>query len=85
VDRGNDGNIPARNQNVATSRDDNIAVGNFIVDVSDPRHAEYQRACLRTREQCINDQWMHLYDAESFYRLQNAIIHELKKINWNFE
>jgi hypothetical protein len=28
---------------------------------------------------------MHLYDAENFYRLQNAIINELKKINWNFE
>jgi hypothetical protein len=28
---------------------------------------------------------MHLYDAENFYCLQNVIINELKKINWNFE
>jgi hypothetical protein len=83
--RGNDGNVASSNQNVAARRDDNVAIGNFIVDVSDPRHAEYQQACLRTREQCVNDRWMHLYDAENFYRLQNAIIKELKNINWNFD
>jgi hypothetical protein len=85
VNRGNDANNQARNQNVATSRDDIVTAGNFIVDVTDPRHTQYQQACLHTRERCINDRWMHLYDAENFYRLQNAIINELKKINWNFE
>jgi hypothetical protein len=85
VNRGNDANNQARNQNVATSRDDIVTAGNFIIDVTDPRHAQYQQACLQTRERCINDRWMHLYHAENFYRLQNAIIHELKKINWNFE
>jgi hypothetical protein len=44
-----------------------------------------QQACLRTRENLLNDRWMHLYDAENFYRLQNAIINELQKINWNFD
>jgi hypothetical protein len=83
--RGNDGNVASSNQNVAARRDENVAIGNFIVNVSDPRYAEYQQACLRTREQCVNDRWMHLYDSENFYRLQNAIINELKKINWNFD
>jgi hypothetical protein len=77
--------VSASNQNVAIRRDDNVAIGNFIVDVSDPRHAEYQQACLRTREHCVNNRWMHLYDAENFYWLQNAIIHELKRIKWNFD
>jgi hypothetical protein len=85
INRGNDANIQTSNQNVATCRDDVVTAGNFIVDVTDPRHALYQRACLQTRERCINDRWMHLYDPENFYRLQNAIIHELKRINWNFE
>jgi hypothetical protein len=83
--RGNDGNVASSNQNVAARRDDNVAIGNFIVDVSDPRHADYKQACLRTREKCVNDRWMHLYDSENFYRLQNAIIKEFKKINWNFD
>jgi hypothetical protein len=50
VNRGNDANNQARNQNVATSRDDIVTTGNFIVDVTDPRHAQYQQACLQTRE-----------------------------------
>jgi hypothetical protein len=86
---GNDGNASNRRNvtNVATiTRDDNVSTtGNFIVDVTDPRHAIYQQACLQTREQCVNDRWMHLYDAENFFRLQNAIFNELIKINWNFE
>jgi hypothetical protein len=55
VNRGNDANNQARNQNVAMSHDDIVTAGNFIVDVTDPRHAQYQQACLQTRKQCIND------------------------------
>jgi hypothetical protein len=61
------------------SHDDNVAIGNIVINVSDPQHAEYQQVCLQTRKQCANDRWMHLYDAENFYHLQNAIIKELKK------
>jgi hypothetical protein len=46
---------PQATKNVANSRDDNVAIGNFIIDISDPQHAEYQQACLRTHEQCVNN------------------------------
>jgi hypothetical protein len=89
---GNDGNNMVRNQNVAGNDNTNrAAVGslaascrNFVTDVSDPEHNAYQESCLRTREQLLNDRWMHLYDAENFYLLQQAIINELSRNNWNF-